>query len=86
MDRRELRLEVLLRRTSSLNVAAELLEYNLPLPPLENAVRLPLVSEPHFDAWEQYAAEAQKCGIFETLRSKLVQLQFPISAGISQTP
>jgi hypothetical protein len=45
----------------------------------------PLESEPHLAAWENYYAQAQTIGAFEALRSCLVQLQFPIQAGISQT-
>lgn len=86
MDRREMRLEMLLKRTSSLKVAVELLEYNKPLPQRVGDVRLPLAAEPHVDAWKQYATEAQSDGVFEVLQKKLVQLRFPISAGISLSP
>lgn len=85
MDRREIQMEELLRRTSSLKVAAELLEYNRPLPERQAEVQLPLESEPHIDTWRQYAAEAQQSSAFEVLQHKLVQLRFPISKGISQT-
>ncbi|NEP51220.1 MAG: hypothetical protein F6K65_21450 [Moorea sp. SIO3C2] len=45
----------------------------------------PLAPEPHVAAWEGYHTQAQEVGVFETLRSHLVQLQFPIKPGISQT-
>ncbi len=49
-------------------------------------VELPLKPELHVAAWEQYAAEAVDKSVFEALRSRLPQLQFPIQAGISETP
>jgi len=45
----------------------------------------PLASEPHVAAWERYYEKAQEVGVFTALRSALVQLQFPIREGISQT-
>jgi hypothetical protein len=46
----------------------------------------PLEAEPHIAAWESYKKQALEVGVFEALRSRLVQLQFPIQSGISQTP
>lgn len=45
----------------------------------------PLESEPHITAWKHYQTQAQTLGTFSVLRSALVQLQFPIQAGISTT-
>ncbi|MFN6486732.1 MULTISPECIES: DUF7005 family protein [unclassified Nostoc] len=45
----------------------------------------PLASEPHIIAWKRYHAQAKDVGTFTALRSALVQLQFPIRAGISET-
>jgi hypothetical protein len=45
---------------------------------------LPLAPEPHVEAWEAYAAEAGDIGAFAALRKRLVQLWFPIAAGMSQ--
>lgn len=45
----------------------------------------PLESEPHVAAWERYYLQAQEIGVFKALSSALVQLQFPIQGGISQT-
>jgi hypothetical protein len=42
--------------------------------------------EPHIHAWQKYLSETEKAGIWPTLRRRLVQLQFPIAAGISCTP
>ncbi|MBK8989877.1 MAG: hypothetical protein IPM39_28080 [Chloroflexi bacterium] len=47
--------------------------------------RLPLPSEHHVAAWQGYQAEAVRGTAWEALRSRLVQLQFPIHQGISQT-
>lgn len=46
---------------------------------------LPLADEPHLDAWEDYAREATRDGMLSALARRLVQLRFPIEAGISQT-
>ena len=45
----------------------------------------PLADEPFVTAWERYCAEAGKKGVFDCLRGRLVQLHFPVQAGISQT-
>jgi len=59
--------------------ANPLLEGGLPqLPPL------PLADEPHVEAWRDYAEEARGRGAWSTLRDRLVQLRFPIRAGVSQ--
>lgn len=41
--------------------------------------------EPFVDAWRRYAAVAEAIGAFECLRQRLIQLRFPIRAGISVT-
>jgi len=48
-------------------------------------VRLPLEPEPHVHAWERYAAEAGLLGVFPVLADALVQLNFPIREGLSQS-
>lgn len=67
---------------------AELLAYN------DNAFRLegapgpdafPLPDEPFVAAWEGYAAESERKGVLPVLREHLVQLRFPVRAGISGT-
>lgn len=45
----------------------------------------PLEPEPHIAAWKGYSDRAAQVGVFPALRSALVQLQFPIRAGISET-
>jgi hypothetical protein len=53
-----------------------------------NLAKLPpfsLASEPHVASWERYYSQAQNVGAFKAVRLALVQLQFPIKKGISQT-
>jgi hypothetical protein len=44
---------------------------------------LPLADEPLVDAWRGYVDEARSRGVFDTLRRHLVQLRFPVLAGMS---
>lgn len=88
MNQQKLRESVLRDYGASTLETEELLAYNqnvfdhscLKLP-----VKFPLFSEMHISTWEEYAAEAKVVGTFEVLKQKLVQLQFPILEGISQT-
>ncbi len=64
----------------------ELLTYN------ENIFSPPMLEKPHHPqpepylaTWEQYAQDAATLGTYVTLQTHLVQLQFPIIAGISET-
>lgn len=43
-------------------------------------------SEPYLATWEQYVQESDRIGAYATLKPHLVQLQFPIFGGISETP
>lgn len=70
--------------------AEELLAYNQrTFPPLAlghtpsflNAI----APEPHIDTWQAYEYEAKSLGAAEVLTQRLIQLQFPIQAGISET-
>ena len=45
----------------------------------------PLASEPHLAAWRAYIEEAGERPVFPVLQDKLVQLQFPIEQGISNS-
>jgi len=58
---------------------------DLPYPRSEVATHraLPLEDEPHVAAWQGYAAEARTLGTLAALKQHLVQLRFPIRAGIS---
>lgn len=46
---------------------------------------LPMPDEPHVEAWEEYAGDADREGVPAALAARLVQLRFPIEAGISQS-
>lgn len=45
----------------------------------------PLPPEAHITTWCQYVAESQQRGAWLTIQDRLVQLQFPVEQGISQT-
>lgn len=51
------------------------------VPPL-----LPLADEPFVEAWARYQARATEAGVLAALREALVQLRFPVRAGVSETP
>jgi hypothetical protein len=51
----------------------------------DGPLAFPLEDEPHVEAWSRYAAEAETAGVFPVLRDALVQLHFPVRAGISAT-
>lgn len=46
----------------------------------------PLADEPHIAAWKDYVNAAQEQGVQAALTAALIQLRFPIQAGISSTP
>ncbi|MEW5929402.1 MAG: hypothetical protein AB1941_18265 [Gemmatimonadota bacterium] len=83
-----LREEVLRGHGAGDGEVAELLAYNDNAFRLEGAPgpgALPLPDEPFVAAWEGYAAEAERSGALPVLREHLVQLRFPVRAGISGT-
>lgn len=43
----------------------------------------PMADEAHLEAWDEYARDAASVGAIEALRPRLVQLHFPVEAGIS---
>ncbi len=45
----------------------------------------PLEDEPFVETWAQYAEASEHDGVFSTLKEQLIQLQFPIQEGISQS-
>ena len=45
----------------------------------------PSEPEAHIGAWEQYATQAETEGAYAVLKQRLVQFQFPILAGMSET-
>ena len=52
----------------------------------ENGEKIPLLDEPHLSIWQSYCDEAKLIGVKQALKKRLVQLNFTIEAGISQTP
>src|SRR5690606_7180010 len=64
-------------------VASDPLPYTRPA--TAPALDLPLPDEPLAACWAQWADDARHDGVFETLRRHLVQLRFPVQAGISET-
>lgn len=53
---------------------------------LERSGPLPLADELFVATWECYAREAQREGAWDVLRRALVQLRFPVRAGMSREP
>lgn len=54
------------------------------LPDSLRTLELPLPDEPHLEAWSGYLEDARRVGVFESLARRLVQLRFPVAAGISE--
>ena len=88
MNRDNLRVRTLESFRAGAAVRDELLEYNKNVfdrSALPSPLKLPLSDELFVTAWEEYSVEAERRGTLATLREKLVQLKFPIQAGISET-
>ena len=64
-----------------------LLAYNeTPFDPARlSGLSWPLPDEAHVEAWTAYARDSAASGVVEALRPRLVQLHFPVEAGISAT-
>lgn len=83
---RAFRVDVLRRCGAQDDVIPDLLEYNhCPFAkPLETELaEFPLADEAFASVWEQYERESRDAGAWEVLRERLIQLRFPIRAGIS---
>lgn len=83
------RYKSLSRLTQNEAIIEELLAYTqhaFGVSNFEEPVSFPLVDEPHVATWEMYLDRSAEKGVFETLKDYLVQFQFPIQEGISQTP
>ncbi|MBD2342610.1 DUF7005 family protein [Anabaena subtropica] len=86
--KQSLRTQVLTDFGATASEVEELLIYNQNVfthDTLTSPIEFPLPPEPHIKAWEEYAVVAKILGVFAVLKQKLVQLQFPIQEGISQT-
>lgn len=88
MNQQQLRTKVLVDCGAGDSEMAELLAYNQNVFDF-NSVKLPQTfpptSEPGVAAWEKYAAAAETTGVYQVLKECLIQFQFPILAGISET-
>ncbi|MEH1992184.1 DUF7005 family protein [Nostoc sp.] len=88
MNQHQLRVNVLADYGATALETEELLAYNQNIFDRSFSTlpaKFPLPPEPHVVTWEEYATLAQEVGVFQALSTKLVQLQFPILEGISQT-
>lgn len=81
----ENRVKVLKALAATTSEIDELLAYNQNVFDHEKSWELPLPDELHVATWERYRKEAETKGVFPILQSQLIQLQFPIEAGISNT-
>ena len=88
MNQQQLRTKVLVDCGAGDSEIAELLAYNQNVFDF-SSVKLPQIfpptSEPGVAAWEKYAAAAETTGVYQVLKECLIQFQFPILAGISET-
>ncbi len=83
------RQDILKRYGASGAVLDELLEYNSRVfnhDKLKMPVRFPLADEKFVPFWEIYAMDAERFGVINALRKRMVELNFPIMEGISKTP
>lgn len=84
MNRLQLRTNVLLECDAKESEIKELLAYNQNVFDHSN-LKIPLAPEAHIAAWEQYIQQSESIGVYAVLKQCLVQFQFPILAGISET-
>ncbi len=88
MDKENFRSNVLDKYGTSAKQKEELLLYNRNVfdhSNITSPLKLPLEDELFVSAWEEYAEKAIKSSVFQSLKSKLVQLSFPVEEGISKT-
>jgi hypothetical protein len=86
MKTREQRAATLVNFGAAPEACEELLAYTdqrFQPPPVWPA--FPLSDEPFAAIWDEYAAEADQVGVWAVLQRRLVQLRFPVQAGMSQT-
>lgn len=81
----ENRVKVLKASGATASEVEELLAYNQNPFDRDQNRKLPMPDELHLATWENYRKEAETKGLFSVLQSELVQLRFPITAGISNT-
>jgi hypothetical protein len=84
MNQADFRAAVLRSFGANPEAVAELLAYNAN-PFRHDTPALCEADEPFMTAWRGYASDAAEEGTFAALQPRLIQLQFPVRAGISQT-
>jgi hypothetical protein len=80
------RIAVLRAHGATAGEVEELLAYThnaFEQPAIIGAREYPLPDEPFVAAWERYAVEAERIGVCACLRRLLIQLRFPVAAGMS---
>jgi hypothetical protein len=82
-QRLDQRRQVLINHGATATEVMELLAYNQNIFAQEQNETVE--PEPHVRAWQGYLAEAAEVGVWESLRRRLVRLQFPVQSGISET-
>lgn len=82
--RHAFRTQVLESCSASPGILDELLAYGDQPCVGSAAPDFPLPDEPHVDSWAAYAREARVDGAVDALKRHLVQLKFPVRAGVSQ--
>jgi len=88
MSALDIRRQVLQSHGADSEIAEELLAYNqnvFKLPSAASPLEFPLPDEPSVSTWVVYAQQALPGGVFDFLKHRLVQLNFPIQEGISQS-
>lgn len=88
MNQQLFRSQVLASYGANNRETAELLAYNhnvFDLGRIEDCAGDSLPDRPHLSLWRESLKAGKITGMFQALRSILVQLQFPIQSGISQT-
>ena len=88
MNQQQLRTKILVDCGAGNSEIAELLAYNQNVFDF-SSVQLPQIfppdPEPGVTVWKKYAAAAETAGVYQVLKECLIQFQFPILAGISET-
>lgn len=85
-QRDDRRRDVLRANGASDRVASEILASDtLPYTRDDRVLQLPLEDEPMAEAWRRYAVESRGSDAAVTLARHLIQLRFPVQAGISET-
>lgn len=79
------RVQILRERGFHDSAATELIPYTDRACDSVPCLRLPLPDEAFVEAWQEYITTARDIGVARTLSRTLVQLRFPIQAGISRT-